>query len=216
MKTLRTSAEDLGTLAENEPPTKCVCRDPGVLLRAAGFTTGHVRLVGQELAPSKCVLMSTSRIVRRDMRGWVVTDEVDRWSVKLDVRERGHLDTTFRVWSATLAKRVRLVIARLVFVFVLPLDFHGRLLVIRTVFTPGALHGVEASFLADASLGKLRTAVCRVLWSCRQPLASAGAVLSLLVGPTGCDPAFCIVWFRFRLLRRYLAYGPEEVPGFTG
>ena len=107
------------------------------------------------------------------------------------------MDTTFRGWSATLAKRVRLVIARLVLIFVLPLDFHGRLRVTGTVFLPGASHGVEASFLADASVRKLRTAVCRVVQSSRQPLASAGAVLSLLDGPTGCDPAFCIVWFRF-------------------
>ena len=122
------------------------------------------------------------------------------------------MDTPFRGWSATLPKRVRLVIARLVLIFVLPLDFHGRLRVTRTLFIPGALHGVETSFLADASVRKLRTAVCRVVWSCRQPLDSAGAVLSLLDGPTGWDPAFCIVWFRFRMLRRYLACRPEEVP----
>ena len=42
-------------------------------------------------------------------------------------------------------------------------------------------------------------------------MANVGAVLSLLDGPTGCDPAFCIVWFRFRLLRRYLALWPAEV-----
>ena len=35
---------------------KCVSRDPGLLLHAARFTTGYVRLVGQEPAPSKCVL----------------------------------------------------------------------------------------------------------------------------------------------------------------
>ena len=64
---------------------KCVSRDLGVLLRAARFTTGYVRLVGQEPALSKCVLMSTSRAVRSDMRGWIVADEGDRWSVKLDV-----------------------------------------------------------------------------------------------------------------------------------
>ena len=49
------------------------------------------------------------------------------------------------------------------------------------------------------------------MWSRRQPLASVGAVLSLLDGPTGCDPAFCVVWFRFRLLRKYLALSPAEV-----
>ena len=43
-------------------------RDPVLLLSAARFTTGYVRLVGQELAPSKCVLLSTSRDVRKDMK----------------------------------------------------------------------------------------------------------------------------------------------------
>ena len=106
---------------------KCVSRDPGVLLSAARFTTGYVRLVGQEPAFSKCVLMSTSRAVRGAMRGWVVSDEGHR-SVKLDVRDLGGpLDTTFHGWSSLLASRVRLFIFRLVLVFALPLDFHGRL-----------------------------------------------------------------------------------------
>ena len=34
---------------------KCVSGDPDLLLRAARFTTGYVRLIGQEPAPSKCV-----------------------------------------------------------------------------------------------------------------------------------------------------------------
>ena len=42
-------------------------------------------------------------------------------------------------------------------------------------------------------------------------MAGVGAVLSLLDGPTGCDPAFCVVWFRFRLLRRYLALWPSQI-----
>ena len=33
----------------------------------------------------------------------------------------------------------------------------------------------------------------------------------MIDGPVGCDPAFCVVWFRFRLLRRYLAFRPGEV-----
>ena len=49
---------------------KCVSRDPDLLLSAARFTTSYVRLVGQEPAPSKCVLLSTSRVVRRDMKEW--------------------------------------------------------------------------------------------------------------------------------------------------
>ena len=117
----------------------------------------------------------------------------------------GHLDTTSRGWSATLASRVRLVIARLVLIFALPLDFHGRVRVVRSMDLPAALHGIEAFLLASDSLRKLRSAIRRVVWSRRQPLASVGAVLGLLDGPTGCDPLFGVVWFRFRLLRRYLA-----------
>ena len=36
------------------------------------------------------------------------------------------MDTTFRGWSSTLAARVRLVISRLVLIFALLLDFHGK------------------------------------------------------------------------------------------
>ena len=68
---------------------KCVSRDPGVLLRAARFTTGYVRLVGEEPAPSKCVFLNTARVIRKDMREWVVSDESHRWTVKLDVRDLG-------------------------------------------------------------------------------------------------------------------------------
>ena len=121
------------------------------------------------------------------------------------------MDTTFRGWSSTLAPRVRLVISRLALVFILPLDFHGRVRVVRSMYLPAALHGVEASLLASDNLRKLRSAVRRVVWSRRQPLASVGAVLGILDGPTGCDPAYCVVWFRFRLLRRYLALWPAEV-----
>ena len=83
---------------------KCVSRDPDLLLNAARFTTGYVRLVGQEPAPSNCVLLSTSREVRKDMTEWVLSLEGDKWSVKYHVRDLGgHLDTTFRGWSSTLA-----------------------------------------------------------------------------------------------------------------
>ena len=42
---------------------------------------------------------------------WVVTEEGDRWTVKLDVRDLGgHLDTTFRVGRLLLLNVVRIVI----------------------------------------------------------------------------------------------------------
>ena len=68
---------------------KLVSGDPDLLLRAARFTTGYVRLAGQEPAPSKCVLLSTSRTVRRDMKDWVLFQEGDRWSCKFDVWDLG-------------------------------------------------------------------------------------------------------------------------------
>ena len=149
---------------------KCLSRNPDLLLHAARFTTKYVRLVGQEPAPSKCVILSSSREVRKDMKGWVLSQEGDQWSVKFDVLDLGgHLDTTFRGWSSTLAARVRLVISRLVLIFVLPLDFHGRVRVVWSLYLPAALHGIEASLFASESLRKLRSAVRRVVWSRRQP-----------------------------------------------
>ena len=43
-------------------------------------------------------------------------------------------------------------------------------------------------------------------------MANTPAVLDLLDGPVGVDPALHIVWVRFRMMRRYLAYCPEEEP----
>ena len=49
----------------------CMSGGPDLLLSAARFTTGHVRLVGHKPAPSKCVLLSTSMVVRKSGRIWV-------------------------------------------------------------------------------------------------------------------------------------------------
>ena len=46
----------------------------------------------------------------------------------------------------------------------------------------------------------------------KMPLANTPAILSLLDGPVDVDPAFYIVWSRFRMMRRYLAYCPEKEP----
>ena len=86
----------------------------------------------------------------------------DKWSVKFDVRDLGgHLDTAFRGWFATLATWVRLVIARLVLVFALTLDFHGWIRVVRSMYLPAAFRGVEASLLASDSSRKLRSSIQR-------------------------------------------------------
>ena len=43
----------------------------------------------------------------------------------------------------------------------------------------------------------------RAVWSRRMPLASTPAILNLLGGPVGIDPAFHITRERFRMMRRY-------------
>ena len=83
---------------------------------------------------------------------------------------------------------------------------------LRTKFLPGALHAVEGARISSLLLHRLRTAFVSAVWSRKMPLAHVGAVLTLLDGPSGCDPGFFVVWSRFRLLRRYLAYRPMEVP----
>ena len=50
----------------------------------------------------------------------------------------------------------------------------------------------------------------RACWSSKMGMAHSGTVLGILDGLEEVDPCFCIVWFRFRLLRRYLAYRLDE------
>ena len=75
------------------------------------------------------------------------------------------MNTTFRGWSSTLAAGVRLVVSRHVLIFALPLDFHGRVRVVRSLYLPAALHRIEASLLASESLRKLRSSIRRVVSS---------------------------------------------------
>ena len=113
---------------------KCVSGSPAALLSAARFTYLYISLVGQKAATQKCVFLSTSRDTRRDMRCWVVSDAGDKWSVRLDVRDLGgHLDSTYRALAAALGFRMAAVISRVRAVAVLPLDFVGRLRVLRTM-----------------------------------------------------------------------------------
>ena len=116
---------------------KCVSSDDDDLLEAARFTNTYIRLVGQAPAPSKCVLLSTSAVVRGLMKEWTLSDAEDRWSVKLDTRDLGgHLDTSYRRRNTTLAGRVLGLPAAVLVVMALPLDFAGNLRVFEDqVFT---------------------------------------------------------------------------------
>ena len=80
---------------------KCSAERPGALLDSARFTAQYVRSVGQDVSPGKCVLLSTSKSVRKAMKLWDVSGDGGFWKVQLDVRDLGgHLDFTFlsSVW----------------------------------------------------------------------------------------------------------------------
>ena len=180
---------------------KCVSCNDIDLLESARFTNKYIRLVGQSPAPSKCVLLSTStKVVRGHMKDWVLSDNGDKWSVKLDVRDLGgHLDTTMRHRASTLSGRVSGLLNVVLVVMALPLVFSGKLRILRTKFFTwcatcciGFWHFFFFFFTSEAE--------------------DSFCILTLLDGPPGCDPGFNIVWCRFRLFRRYLAYRPGEVP----
>ena len=70
--------------------------------------------------------------------------------------------------------------------------------------------------MSSSSLGACRAALVRAVWSSKMPLANTPAVLSLLDAPVGVDVALHVVWVRFRMMRRYLAYCPDEEPRTRG
>ena len=112
-----------------------------------------------------------------------------------------------------MAARVHLVISRLVLIFGLPLDFHGRVRVVRSMYLLAALHGVEASLLSSESLRKLRSSIHKVVWSRRQPLANVGAVLSLLDGPLGVILHLALSCFGFACFVGILLFGLRRLVG---
>ena len=79
-------------------------------------------------------------------------------------------------------------------------------------YLPAGLHAVEASHVAISSLNSFRAAIGRAVWSGKMPMASTPVLLNLLDSPVGVDPTYHVIWARFSMLRRYLAYRPDEVP----
>ena len=190
---------------------KCVSSRPEQLLRAAQFTSAYVRLVGQEPAPSKCVLMSTSAAIRRNMKDWVFFLRVNA----------GLLSWKFEILEGILTLLTGPGDAPLLQGFLLFFGLSGLSLLYRLVIVVGfVFFGPCMSLLLCMGLKhlislrvvffKLRAAFVRDCWSSKLTLARTGTVFGMLDGPEYVDPVACIVWFRFRLMRRYLAYRPFE------
>ena len=193
---------------------KCCAERPGALCDSARFTFRYVRLVGQDVSPGKCVLLSTSKPVRKAMKLWDVSGGGGFWKVQLDARDLGggHLDFTLRARAGTLSKRFREATLGVASVGALPSGFQVKLGLVHGKYLLAGLHAAEASCVSSSSISAFRAAIVRAVWSSKMPLADAPAILNLLDGPVDVDPAFHIVWYRFRMMRRYLAYCLEEEP----
>ena len=190
---------------------KCSTTQPRALFESAYFTARYVRLVGQDVSPGKCVLLSTSKAVRRAMKLWDISGDGGFWKVQLDIRDLGgHLDFTYRARAGTLSRRVGEATIGVTAVGAFPLGFLAKLGLVRGKYLPAGLHAAEASYVSSSSISAFRAAIVQSVWSSKMPLANTPAILSLLDGPVDVDPAFYIVWSRFRMMRRFLAYCPEE------
>ena len=122
----------------------------------------------------------------------------------------GYLDFTDRARAGTLSCRVKDAAAGIAVVGALPLGFQVKLGLVRGKSIPAGLHGAEASYVSASSLSAFRAAIVWAVRSSKMPLANIPAVLTLLDGPVGVDPALHIIWVRFRTMRRYLAYFPDK------
>ena len=184
---------------------------PSALCGAARFTAQYVRSVGQDVSTGKCVFFSTSKSVRRAIKHWDIPGEGKAWKVQLDVTDLGgHLDFTTR--AGTVSNRVRDAAPGVVAVGALPLGLQVKLGLVRGKYLPARLRAAETSYVSASSLGSYRAAFVRSVWSSKMPLASNPVILILLDGLVGVDPAFLVIWARFRTMRRYWAHFPEEEP----
>ena len=134
---------------------KCSAECPGALFDYARFTAQYVRSVGQDVSPGKCVLLSTSKLVRRAVKLWDISGDGKFWKVQLDVRDLGrHLDFAKRAWAGTLSKRVGEATNGVAAVGALPLGFQVKLGIVRVA---------EASYVSSSSLCAFRAAVVRAV-----------------------------------------------------
>ena len=101
--------------------------------------------VGAGVAPSRCALVAeTDRLhVMLESGGAGAVSSGDRPAVVaagVSLHRHG-ASAGAPAWQV----RSACVNVRLVLNFVLPLDFHGRVRVVRSMYLPAALHGIEAS-----------------------------------------------------------------------
>ena len=185
----------------------------GLCLSLLTLLLGMFGLLDKMFLLANVFFLVRLKAVRRAMKLWDISGDGGFWKVQLDIRDLGgHLDFTYRARAGTLSRRVGKATVGVTAVGALPLGFLTKLGLVRGKFLPAGLHAAEASYFSSSSISAFRAAIVRSVGSSKMPLANTPAILSLLDGPVDVDPAFYIVWSRFRMMRRYLAYCPEEEP----
>ena len=116
----------------------------------------------------------------------------------------------FDAVAGTLSSRLHIATTQVPAVGALPLGFQRMLGMVRSKYLPGGLHGCEGAAVSVTALSSFRSAISKAVWSKKLPMTNTPALLSLLDAPWGSDPAFFIIWNRFRQLRRYLSYRPDD------
>ena len=107
---------------------KCTAERPCALFESARFTAQYVQSVGQDVSFGKCVLLSTSKSLRKDVKLWDVAGDGGFWKVQLNVWDLGgHLDFTLRDRAGTLSNRVREATSGVASIVALPLGFQVKL-----------------------------------------------------------------------------------------
>ena len=138
------------------------------------------------------------------MKLWDISGDGGFWKVQLDVRDLGgHLDFTFRAGAGTLSKRVGEALVGVASVGALPLGFQVKLGLVRGKYLPAGLHAAEASYVSSSSISAVRAAIVRAVWLSKMSFVNVLVIFNLLDGPVGVDPAFHVIWSRFRMIRRY-------------
>ena len=139
--------------------------DGHALFEAARFTDGFIRAVGQEASPCKRVLLSTSKVTRRNRRNWSISAGNRGWGIKIDVRDLGgHLDITNRARAGTLARGAIQAISEVHMVGALPFGFLRLVGVVEANILSAGLHGAEGSHISCNNLSSFRTGLVRACW----------------------------------------------------